>query len=197
MLVFQGCLAAGSAAWGAAAARLGEPPALLAATAALIVGLAAILRWPLAVARSQDAHPSSAPPEPAVELEVAPEEVPAEEGPVLVTVDYDVEPAQAPHFVRAMHALGLVRRRNGSIRWDLFRDPANPRRFVETFVAESWAEYLRQRERCTAADRAVEDRARAFHRGDGAPPAVSHLIHAPDEELDPDEGAEIAVPAAA
>jgi Transmembrane secretion effector len=52
-----------------------------------------------------------------------------------------------------------------------------PGRFVETFVVESWAEHLRQHERVTAADRAVEERARAFHTGDG-PPIVSHLIAA-------------------
>jgi hypothetical protein len=61
--------------------------------------------------------------------------------------------------------------------WGLYRDTADPTRLVETFVAESWGEHLRQHARATVGDRATEARARAFHQGDG-PPAVAHLIYA-------------------
>jgi hypothetical protein len=81
-----------------------------------------------------------------------------------------------------MQEVGLIRRRNGASRWGLFRDPAHPRRFVETFVSESWAEHLRQRERLTMADHAIEERALAFHQADGRPPVVSHLVNALSEE---------------
>ena len=78
-----------------------------------------------------------------------------------------------------MHDLGRIRRRDGAIRWGLFSDTSNPSRYVETFVVESWAEHLRQHERVTVADRADEERARAFHMGE-TPPIVSHLIYAHD-----------------
>ena len=72
--------------------------------------------------------------------------------------------------------------RNGAAQWGLFRDPANPRRFVETYFAESWAEHLRQRERLTMADHEIEQRALGFHQADGRPPARSHFVNAlPDE----------------
>ena len=99
----------------------------------------------------------------------------AEDGPVLVTVEYRVDPAGAADFVVAAESLEAVRRRDGAFRWGLFRDVADPGRWVETFLVESWAEHLRQHGRHTVEDRVAEDRVRAFHRGD-TPPAVSHLI---------------------
>jgi MFS family permease len=171
LLVFQGGFAAGSALWGGVAARFGEPTALIAAALGLVAGLAAGRRYPLA-GEELDLTPSAHWAEPIVAREPEPED-----GPVLVTVEYWIPPERAPEFVRAMRAVGRLRRRDGAMRWGLFYDVAQPRRFVETFLVESWAEHLRQHERVTAADQAVEERARAFHNGD-APPIVSHLVSA-------------------
>jgi hypothetical protein len=97
---------------------------------------------------------------------------------VLVTVEYDVDAERADEFMRAMQGVELIRRRNGSRQWGLFRDPVSPRRFLETFVAETWAEHLRQHERLTMADRTVEELALAHHQGGGLPPVVSHYLAA-------------------
>jgi quinol monooxygenase YgiN len=75
-----------------------------------------------------------------------------EEGPVLVTVEYRVYPERSQEFVRVMHEFGRIRRRDGAARWGLFRDLADPTRYLETFLVESWAEHLRQHERLTMAD---------------------------------------------
>jgi len=48
-------------------------------------------------------------------------------------------------------------------------------RYVETFVVNSWAEHLRQHERVTNADRAVEDRLQTYVTG---APSVRHLVSA-------------------
>jgi hypothetical protein len=55
-----------------------------------------------------------------------------------------------------------IRQRDGAIRWNLSRDTADPERYVETFVTESWAEHLRQHERVTAEDREAENAPRPF-----------------------------------
>ena len=78
-------------------------------------------------------------------------------------------------FVAAMRELGRTRRRDGAYRWGLFRDVADSRRFVETFLVESWLEHLRQHRRGTVADRELLDRIQSFHEGP-EPPAVSHLL---------------------
>jgi len=111
-------------------------------------------------------------------LAIAPD---PEEGPVLVMVEYRIRPEQAQNFTLAMQAVREQRLRDGAFRSSLYRDPADPSRYLETFVVESWAEHLRLYERVTVSDRVVEERARAFHI-DRRPPAVSHYVyaHTPD-----------------
>jgi hypothetical protein len=74
-----------------------------------------------------------------------------------------------------MREVRLERLQDGALRWELFHDSADPSRYVETFLVESWVEHLRQHERVTLADREAEARARALHRGP-TPVAASHLV---------------------
>lgn len=80
-------------------------------------------------------------------------------------------------FAAAASELRRIRRRDGAISWGLFHDAAEPERYVESFVVESWVEHLRQHQRVTVADHEVTGRVRAFHLGP-EPPRVSHLIAA-------------------
>ena len=93
------------------------------------------------------------------------EPVAGEGGPVLVTVEYEIDPADAPAFAAAIALLGHERRRDGAFFWQVFADAENPRRRVETFMLESWLDHLRQHERVTEADRHVQQQVNAFHRG--------------------------------
>jgi MFS family permease len=170
LLVFQGAMAVGSVIWGAVATRVGLRSAFLAAGIALLAGTAATFRLRLAGLRELDTRPSGHWPEPILVVERH-----EEHGPVLVTVEYSIDPAAAREFARAMQLMRRLRRRDGAIRWGLFEDAASPGRYIETFLVESWAEHLRQHERVTIADRETEERAFTFHRGDG-PPTVTHWI---------------------
>jgi MFS family permease len=170
LLVSQGGLASGSAVWGLVADRVGERNALLAAAGVLLVGVAAAWHWPLRVDEEFDLRPSQHWPEPELAIDLA-----AEDGPVLVTVEYRIAAPQQAGFCQAMLAVQRIRRRDGASRWRLFRDTADPERFIETFIVASWAEHLRQHERVTFADREVEEQARAFQQP-GIAPIVSHLI---------------------
>ena len=176
LLVFQGAMAVGSWIWGAVASRTSTRVALLAASVGLLAGLFAALRYKLEADAAMDLSPSMHWPEPELVVELSPEA-----GPVLVLVEYKIDPAGADGFARAMRSLGRIRRRDGAIQWGLFEDPAQPGRFIESFLVESWGEHLRQHERITVADRALEDRAYAFHIGEN-PPAVTHLIAARERE---------------
>jgi len=49
--------------------------------------------------------------------------------------------------------------------------------YVENFAVETWAEHLRQHERGSAADREIEERVLAFHRG-AQRPIARHLLAA-------------------
>ena len=102
---------------------------------------------------------------------VAPE---LERGPVLVTVEYAVDPKLKGEFVEAMHQYERVRRRDGASRWGIFRDTEVADRYLEIFLVNSWAEHLRQHERQTQADREVEQRLSSYLARD---PEVRHLIY--------------------
>ncbi|HEV7374985.1 MAG TPA: MFS transporter, partial [Pyrinomonadaceae bacterium] len=170
LLVFFGGMALGSALWGAVANRIGISAALLYAAAALIVGLAAAYFFPLRIVEELDLTPSLHWSEPIVVTEPHPQD-----GPVLVTVDYRIEPQRAEEFVEAMREVKRILRRDGAMRWGLFADPAQPGHYVETFLVESWAEHMRQHARITNEDRVVQDHVRSFHLGDSSP-IVTHLI---------------------
>jgi transmembrane secretion effector len=109
---------------------------------------------------------------PAIVKDLRPE---LDEGPVLVTLEYRVDPGRRVEFLEAIHEYGRVRRRDGAYRWGVYRDLEDAGRYVETFLIASWAEHLRQHERSTKADRDVENRLHAFVTG---VPRVRHFVAA-------------------
>jgi len=171
MLVFQGGLAAGSALWGFAGARAGIGMALVFAGVSCIVVGAAGYFWRLPAAPA-DVSPWNHWRMPALVSDLRLE---LDDGPVLVTIEYLVDPHQASAFVQAMQEYDHVRRRDGASRWGLYRDTEVRDRYVETFVVGSWAEHLRQHARVTRADRELEERVQELVRGE---PIVKHLIDA-------------------
>jgi MFS family permease len=148
-IVAQGGMAVGSTFWGLVAERVSLSMTLILAAGTLVASIATGLRYRLRFEEAIDLTPSEHWPEPIFATEPEPDA-----GPVLITVEYTVEPPRAEDFVTAMCALRTQRLRDGAYRWGLYNDAAAPRRFVETFVVESWAEHLRQHGRVTVADRA-------------------------------------------
>ena len=179
-LVMQGGLAGGSLVWGLLADAAGEDTALIVAAAGLAAGIAGAWRWRLAPGQDADLSPALAWSEPTPALDLSPAA-----GPVLVTVEYEVDRADRDAFIAAAEGLGQVRRRDGAFRWNIYEDLQRPGIYVETFVVDSWEEHMRQHSRFTVADVELEQRVQAFHRGDG-PPAVRHLLRARRADPEPD-----------
>ena len=174
-MVFQGGLAIGSAFWGGLAERRNTATALSLAAGALLAGLPFARRYSLTCGTALDHSPGRLPNSlnragPQIVIEPNPED-----GPVLVTVTFRINPQKAEEFVRAAYELGRVRRRDGAVRWSLFADPFDPGRYMETYVVESWLARQRQLERFTVADHAIRNRVFGFHI-DSAPPVVSRMI---------------------
>lgn len=171
LLVLFGGLALGSALWGAGAESVGVPRTFELAGAA--VAASRLFVWKLRLPDGDAPDLSPAPRWPDPQLATSFE---TERRPVLVTVEYEIDPADSETFARRMRALGRIRLRDGALRWGLWADAAQPGRYLESFVVASWLEHLRQHERTTAADREVQALARAFHRG-AEPPRVTHFLH--------------------
>lgn len=175
LLIFFGGMAGGSALWGTVAKYAGIPKTFVVAALGVVASLAATARYRLATGEMLNLAPSLHWPAPTVVNDIEPEH-----GPVLVTIEYRIDPAQARDFADAMLNLRKLRLRDGAINWGIFVDAADPQRYVEAFLVESWIEHLRQHERVTVADREVQQKVHAFQIG-SAPPIVSHFIYAHDE----------------
>ncbi len=176
-MVFAGGMAGGSALWGLVAERFSNQTALLAAGAGMLIAVPIARRFPLLRGAPPDLSPyrlqSTEP-----QLMMQPE---PEQGPVLIMIEYRIRLTEKGEFTRAMHEARPLRMRDGAIRWGVFQDTAQPERFVETFVMESWLDFLRARERMTADDRLIRDRVRSFHKGEDEP-LVSRMIYARESE---------------
>lgn len=156
LLVFQGSIALGSALWGMTADHTSASRALMwsSAGSALCIALAFVARLP----------------EPAVSLDAWNhwrkvsmfEEPEPDDGPVLITVEYKIDPAKESEFLDAIHEYERIRRRDGAFRWDIFYDAENPGVYFETFGVDSWGEHERQHDRFTVADRESEERVLRF-----------------------------------
>ena len=169
MLVYMGAWSAGSAFWGYVAGHRGTHFSLIAAAIGTAASPALILISRL--------------PETPVDLgawdhwrkPMAVGEVQPDQGPVLVTVEYEIEAKNSDEFLAALKRFSRVRRRDGASRWGVYYDTEHPTRYIETFVVDSWAEHLRQHTRLTQADRALEE---GVHRFDAKPTKVRHFIYA-------------------
>jgi len=173
MLIFYAGLAGGSALWGWAADHLGVAGSLLISVAGMVVGLLATMRFHLQSGEGLNLAPSRQWPALIVHHEPEPER-----GPVLITVDYEIDPARSAEFARAMDEVRRIRLRDGALQWGLFSDSAVSGRHTEVFLVKSWLEYLRHRGRSTISDRENVEKARGFHIGP-EPPAVRRLIAEP------------------
>jgi MFS family permease len=157
VVVFMGGMAIGSIVWGQVATRIGIPDALTAAACGTLLAIALTWRFKLGVHQVLDFRPSMDWPAPILA------EIPEpDSGPVLVTIEYRVQLSKRAEFVTAMQAVREMRRRNGAYFWDLFHDSADPARFIECFMDESWLEHLRQHERVSIADREIQQHAKQY-----------------------------------
>jgi MFS family permease len=173
IMIFQGGMALGSIVWGFIAERSTTPIALACAATGMLVTLPFVHRFKILQGPVPDHTPYQWK-RPAPQLTGDTDET---SGPVRVSIEYLVPLENYAEFTRSIHDLRGVRLRDGAIRWGIYRDATNPERLNETFVMESWLDYLRSRERVTAADAAIRDRVYALHKGE-APPRISHQIYA-------------------
>ncbi len=174
LLVFFGAMSLGSLAWGAAAEWMGVRTTLAVAGVLTALGALPALRFPLATEGGRSLAPSLHWPAPDG---IAPEG--EDPGPVLIEIEYRVDPAETPALLALLQRLRASRLRDGAFGWNVFAEPAHPGRLTEVFYAASWIEHLRQHERVTVRDRDLQERIRAL-QSDAAYPRVRHLLAARD-----------------
>jgi MFS family permease len=169
-MALMGGSAAGSMLWGQMASFTSVRSAVIAAA---VFGPAMMLvtrRVSVEGGGDEDLTPAQPANVPELAIEVGPDE-----GPVMVTVEYMIDPVRAEEFARVMQVTRRARLRQGALTWALLRDTSVPGRYVEYFVDENWVEHLRRHERFTASDMGLREQRMAFHLG-GQPPKVRRYV---------------------
>jgi len=170
LVAMQASLAIGSALWGALASAAGTSIALLASATLMVVLHLLNRRVRVTMGTEADVTPRVQLPDMAIAIQPLPDD-----GPVLIQIEYRVEPQSRRPFLRAIHAVEAIRRRNGATSWRVFRDLAEDGRFVERYIIASWAEYVRLRSRMTMGERKVQEHVEQFQQP-GVPIRISRLI---------------------
>ncbi|TWB86048.1 putative MFS family arabinose efflux permease [Bradyrhizobium macuxiense] len=154
-----GGFAIGGWGWGSLTNAVGVEIALLTAATLMLFSplLGLWLRMPPIIARGEDAEVLA---DPEVRLPLT-----NRSGPLVVEIEYRVAQENARAFHKVMQDIQLSRQRNGAYGWSIARDIADPDLWTERFHCPTWLEYLRQRNRSTQLERALDQQAMAFHIG--------------------------------
>ena len=174
MLVFQAGLSIGSLVWGELADHLSLQTSLLAAAGWMLASTLLALPFPMRSAEGLNLDPADDRPHTVGDAVIDPDD-----GPVLVTIEYHVEPANWAAFHLAAEQLKRLRLRDGALRAGVFADVTMPTRISEIFYVATWGEHQRQHHRFTREDQLVEAAVRRFHAGPDAP-RVTHLLAFPN-----------------
>ncbi|MTH63199.1 MFS transporter [Paracoccus shanxieyensis] len=165
-----GGMAIGSWVWGSVASEYGIDAALACAAVPLIFG-AVIGHW-LRVPEfgTLDLDPVNRFREPELKLDLR-----GRSGPLMIMIDYRIDLADVPEFLRLMAIRREIRRRDGARNWALLRDLEHPEMWSESYHIATWDEYVRHNLRRTKADFESYEELHKLHRGD-APPVVHRMI---------------------
>jgi MFS family permease len=167
-----GGIAIGSWGWGRLTDAAGVQTALLVSAALMFASplLGLWLRMPRVGARNEDAELLA---DPEVRLALS-----GRSGPLVVEIEYRVDQESARTFHSVMQEVQLSRQRNGAYGWSIARDIADPELWTERYHCPTWLDYLRQRNRATQSERALHQRAQAFHVGPD-PVRVRRMLERP------------------
>ena len=98
------------------------------------------------------------------------------DGPVLISVEFQVDCAQGREFIEIMREVRQIRLRNGAYSWRLHEDLTRPNMFRLEVIVPSWNEHLLQQERVTKAEKDLLERAWSLHSGHKPPEEQIYLL---------------------
>ncbi len=170
LTVFFGAMTLGSAIWGKIASVGGISLALYVSAAGALAAIPLTWHWKLQTGAALDLTPSMH-----WRTPVIVQHIENDQGPILITVEYRIDPSELQSFLALMREIGRERMRDGAYAWNVFVDPTSEGRLVETCLIQSLLELKHLRARVTEADRLIEQQALKFLK---APPSISYLVAA-------------------
>ncbi|SEJ65759.1 Predicted arabinose efflux permease, MFS family [Sphingobium sp. AP50] len=180
MAAFGG-IAVGSSLFGLMASFTDVSNAVIAAAILLLIGGAAGLLDPLFDADGVDLDPLRKWQEP----DAGPL-IEANSGPIVVTIHYEINPADANAFTTLMQERRRIRRRDGARNWTLLRDITQPDLWIERYQVATWLEYIRHNQRRTQADASNIAAIAGLHLASG-PPKIYRRIQVDPHNRQPED----------
>jgi predicted MFS family arabinose efflux permease len=166
IMAAQGALALGGIVWGYGASTFGISQTILVAAGTLLLSL--LLTIPLSInfISDLDFNPAAVGAYVHHRLTHVPR---PHDGPVSITIEFEVDRKQGSDFIRAMREVRLIHLRNGAFSWRLHEDLERFNTFRLEMMVPSWNEHLLQQERLTKTEKATLDRAWSMHVGKSLP----------------------------
>lgn len=168
-MAIMGASASGAAVWGQVATWQTVQISLAIAAVTGTVAMLAAQRFTAERDIEEDLTPSK-------EFKAPIMDLPIQRSNVVVTIEYLIDARHATEFEQLMLESRRSRLRQGALKWDLLHDIAQPGRYIEQIVDESWTEHLRRFDRVTASDVALRERKLAFHIGENAPLVTRYFV---------------------
>src|SRR5689334_5745905 len=168
-MAIMGTTALGAYVWGKLASLTSVPASMALAGASMVIA-SLFIRRGRTLELTGDLTPTHPFDEPVPQIPIE-----LQDGPIMVTIEYLVDPARRTEFESIMAESRSARMRAGAVSWGLFEDVERPARFVEYFACDTWADYLRRFDRFTAADKELHARRHAFHIAE-SPPRISRFV---------------------
>lgn len=152
-----GGIAIGAALWGVVASQTSVEFAVVASGIGLVAMPLLMIAFPLPKNSEVASDMAGLQSDPEVAMDLT-----MRSGPIVIAIEYQVDPDAARSFYDAMLQLQRVRLRNGSFNWSLSRDIADPAVWTERYQFPTWGDYLRTRDRYTQADLQAQSFADGF-----------------------------------
>jgi MFS family permease len=175
-MMFYVAMTVGSLIWGKFAADFGISNSLTIAAISSLAFIPFTWRFKLNLGEHHDYIPSGHWPEPILASAIE-----NDHGPVLITIDYQIDVVDQKAYRKLMYQLGTLRRRDGAIVWGFYEDVAVKGHFIEIFIEESWVAHMRQHLRVSGTHKALQDQILVLHRGLTSP-RVTHAVMTRYEE---------------
>jgi MFS family permease len=174
MSIYQMSLMAGSALgaaiWGKLASELDVTGSILISSVFGLITLFLIRKYRIDKHAADDMTPVCP-----LERPYATKDIDLQAGPVVISIEYHVHKDRLEEFREVMARARKSRLRQGALSWSLFEDAEHIGKFIENFVFETWADYLRRFDRFTVQDLAMQEERQKYHI-DSEPPKVTRKI---------------------
>ncbi|WP_114800865.1 MFS transporter [Moraxella canis] len=175
LMVFNGAMTLGSVIWGAVATQIGLVETLIASGICLLIS--SLLTYKIKLPNDNlDTTPSNHWAPPVVNTPIDPND-----GPVMIQIMYQPKPEHQEAFLKTIYQLSTQRYKDGAYQWGIMKCTDEVDVYLEYFFVESWQEHMRQHQRVSSADAALQAQILEYLKPNTQPEVRHYLTARPNK----------------